>query len=51
MRNKILRNFAWLMAHPYKNAITIVSGRKIGRNEYCPCGSKMKYKYCCLRKG
>jgi hypothetical protein len=24
--------------------------RKIGRNDPCPCGSKKKYKHCCLRK-
>ncbi len=23
---------------------------KVGRNELCPCGSKIKYKKCCLRK-
>ena len=23
---------------------------KIGRNELCPCGSKMKHKKCCLIK-
>ncbi len=23
---------------------------KTGRNEICPCGSLMKYKYCCLLK-
>ena len=23
-------------------------GRKIGRNDYCPCGSGKKYKRCCL---
>jgi uncharacterized protein YecA (UPF0149 family) len=22
---------------------------KIGRNDYCPCGSGLKYKNCCLR--
>ena len=22
---------------------------QIGRNEPCPCGSKAKYKHCCLR--
>ena len=27
------------------------SGRKIGRNEPCPCGSGKKYKHCCGRKG
>lgn len=25
--------------------------KKIGRNEKCPCGSGIKYKKCCLRKG
>ena len=22
-------------------------GKKIGRNEKCPCGSEKKYKHCC----
>lgn len=26
---------------------TVVKGRKIGRNELCPCGSGKKYKKCC----
>ena len=26
---------------------TIVKGKKIGRNEPCPCGSGKKYKQCC----
>lgn len=26
-------------------------GRKIGRNEPCPCGSGLKYKKCCVRRG
>ena len=26
---------------------TIVKGKKIGRNEPCPCGSGLKYKNCC----
>ncbi|MGM9539318.1 SEC-C metal-binding domain-containing protein, partial [Anaerovibrio sp.] len=25
-------------------------GRKIGRNEPCPCGSGKKYKNCCISK-
>ncbi len=25
--------------------------KKIGRNEKCPCGSGLKYKKCCLRRG
>lgn len=28
---------------------TVVKGRKIGRNEPCPCGSGKKYKFCCGR--
>ena len=28
---------------------TVVKGRKIGRNEPCPCGSGKKYTYCCGR--
>lgn len=31
------------------NIGTVVKGRKIGRNEKCPCGSGVKYKKCCLR--
>jgi preprotein translocase subunit SecA len=26
-----------------------VSGKKIGRNDPCPCGSGKKYKHCCGR--
>ena len=28
---------------------TVVKGKKIGRNDPCPCGSGKKYKYCCGR--
>ena len=28
---------------------TVIKGRKIGRNEPCPCGSGKKYKNCCGR--
>lgn len=30
-----------------KKSGTVVKGRKIGRNEVCPCGSGKKYKHCC----
>jgi SEC-C domain protein len=30
-----------------KKSGTVVKGRKIGRNEACPCGSGKKYKLCC----
>ena len=26
-----------------------IINRKVGRNELCPCGSKKKYKHCCLK--
>ena len=32
-------------AQPY-----VRSGKKIGRNEPCPCGSGKKYKQCCMNK-
>lgn len=32
-----------------KRSTTIVKGKKIGRNEPCPCGSGKKYKHCCGR--
>ena len=30
-----------------KKSGTIVKGKKIGRNDPCPCGSGKKYKKCC----
>ena len=32
-----------------RRANTIVKGKKIGRNDPCPCGSGKKYKFCCGR--
>jgi uncharacterized protein len=32
-----------------KKSMTIVKGKKIGRNDPCPCGSGKKYKFCCGR--
>lgn len=34
--------------NPSKNR-HVISGRKIGRNDPCPCGSGKKYKKCCIR--
>lgn len=31
------------------NGTPVKLGRKIGRNEYCPCGSGIKYRKCCGR--
>jgi len=33
---------------PRKRA-PVVAGKKVGRNDPCPCGSGKKYKYCCGR--
>ncbi len=32
-----------------KKMNTVIKGKKIGRNDPCPCGSGKKYKYCCGR--
>lgn len=32
-----------------KNSSTVVKGKKVGRNDPCPCGSNKKYKQCCGR--
>ncbi len=32
-----------------KRSKTVVKGKKIGRNDPCPCGSGKKYKHCCGR--
>ena len=33
----------------FKKSKTVVKGKKIGRNDPCPCGSGKKYKHCCGR--
>ena len=33
-----------------KKSGTVIVGKKIGRNDPCPCGSGKKYKQCCLKK-
>lgn len=30
-----------------KKSGTVVKGKKVGRNDSCPCGSGKKYKHCC----
>ena len=30
-----------------KKSGTVVVGKKVGRNDLCPCGSGKKYKFCC----
>ena len=33
-----------------KKSGTVIVGKKVGRNEPCPCGSGKKYKQCCGRR-
>ena len=33
----------------YRPSHKIVKGKKVGRNDPCPCGSGKKYKFCCGR--
>jgi uncharacterized protein YecA (UPF0149 family) len=33
-----------------KKSGTVVVGKKVGRNDPCPCGSGKKYKFCCGAK-
>ena len=33
-----------------KKSGTVIVGKKVGRNDPCPCGSGRKYKQCCLLK-
>ncbi|MCR4672422.1 MAG: SEC-C domain-containing protein [Lachnospiraceae bacterium] len=30
-----------------KRSMIVVKGKKVGRNDPCPCGSGKKYKFCC----
>lgn len=32
-----------------KKSGTVIVGKKVGRNDSCPCGSGKKYKHCCGR--
>lgn|GEM_PF-2969009 len=34
-----------------RKKFTVISNKKVGRNEPCSCGSGKKYKYCCGKEG
>ncbi len=34
---------------PPRKKTAVIAGKKVGRNDPCPCGSGKKYKYCCGR--
>jgi preprotein translocase subunit SecA len=43
------RGDAEAQAQPSKGKTVKREGKKVGRNEPCPCGSGKKYKKCCGR--
>lgn len=45
--NKKLEELATVMLEGKGRGIEIRIGKKVGRNEKCPCGSRLKYKKCC----
>lgn len=47
--NQTLEEKIKLMFEGENKGREVKLGRKIGRNEYCPCGSGKKYKKCCGR--
>ena len=45
--NKELEELATVMLEGKGRGTEIRIGKKVGRNEKCPCGSRLKYKKCC----
>lgn len=46
---KFNRELETLLANvPLSRPLSATTGRKIGRNDRCPCGSGKKYKHCCI---
>lgn len=45
------KNFSFTYEKYMKSKKENESRNKIGRNDPCPCGSGLKYKKCCLKKG
>jgi len=35
---------------PPRRKPAVIAGKRVGRNDPCPCGSGKKYKHCCGRK-
>ena len=48
-KNMVDAKADWLYELPQKKSGTVHVGKKVGRNDPCPCGSGKKYKYCCGR--
>jgi len=52
-RNFIHKEFSALGSRQNNDsapAPVVNDGKKVGRNDPCPCGSGKKYKHCCLKK-
>jgi preprotein translocase subunit SecA len=51
VQHDIVRNIyrVSLVKEPPRKRQAVFAGKKIGRNDPCPCGSGKKYKYCCGR--
>lgn len=45
--NKELEELVTVMLEGKGRGVEIRLGKKVGRNEKCPCGSRLKYKKCC----
>lgn len=45
-----LKKLGTTKAHEAAIIVPVRTEPKIGRNELCPCGSGLKYKYCCINK-
>lgn len=45
--NNELEELATVMLEGKGRGIEVRIGKKVGRNEKCPCGSRLKYKKCC----
>lgn len=45
-----VKNSTAPVANTYKKVgeTVVRSGPKVGRNDYCPCGTGKKYKKCCM---
>ena len=47
LKERQLKAYNQAIANPKTHS---VMQRKIGRNEFCPCGSGLKFKKCCIVK-
>ena len=45
-----IEDVKWLLKHRSVAPKTYSGPMKTGPNDYCPCGSGLKYKNCCMNK-